>query len=144
MLQMFRGQQAQHFCRIHYQRLIAPYVGSQTVTKTEPAGSVQESQQNGDQPVTMLEAPSSSDVGDDEPVTAAGRYQQPAEGVTQEAVLEDSTMLQHNAVLNARLQNQSDSSIPVSAREDDIAALPDVLSTFKSTLVDSNGPIPGL
>ena len=66
---------------------------------------------------------------------------------TGEAALEDSTMQQHNAVLNARLQNQPDSSVAASEYEDDVLqvdAIQAIQTTpFKSTL-DSNGPIPGL
>ena len=76
-------------------------------------------------------------------VAAAGPANLPADDTTpQESVLEDSTMLQHQAVLSARLQNEPESSF--SAQEDSLVDLPDVISTFKSTLVDPSGPIPGL
>lgn len=51
-------------------------------------------------------------------------------------------MLQHQAVLNARLQNEPELSDI--ALEEATVALPHVVSTFKSILVDSSDPIPGL
>ena len=86
--------------------------------------------------------PSSSNQ-DDQHVTAAEvDVRQDTEAGPQDTIMEDRTMQQHQAVLNARLQNEPESSF--AAQEDEAVALPDVISTFKSTLVDSSGPIPGL
>lgn len=92
---------------------------------------------------TGSDAEPSSSNHDDQHVTAAeAAVQRASEAGPQDTIMEDSTMQQHQAVLNARLQNEPESSFV--AQEDEPVALPDVISTFKSTLVDSSGPIPGL
>lgn len=121
-------------------------MGVQAIAEVQPALPAPISQQDDEQIISIAEVPSSSDAGDDVSMTAPDSQQQAVEGATQRALLENSTMQQHNAVLSARLQNQPDSSAVMLAQQDDAtaAALPDITTTFKSTLVDSNGPIPGL
>lgn len=123
-------------CRIHYQRLLAPFLGAAVQAKAEAPLELQ----------VRAASSTGSDVDPNnqanQPVAAAEDTLQANEAGPERTALEDSTMLQHQAVLNARLQNEPD--LGDAAQEDGLVVLPDVVSTFKSALVDSSDPIPGL
>jgi len=97
-----------------------------------------------------------------EPVqTEAGRVDMPANGEQAEDAfavpsafedssdrsgLDDSTIQQHSATLNARLKAQPNSVDPddLSDSEDPLDHALPLPADFKATVVDASGPIPGL
>lgn len=126
-------------CRFHYQRLLAPYqhIADKSTDTQQPAALAQ-----GEQGRDAVQLDSESAERDGSP---AGMATPEVQGQGDGAGLDDSTIQQHSAIITARLQSQPDrDGIAESSDSEDAVQTLSMPIDFKATLVDSEGPIPGL